>query len=98
MFYDILILYYKYLKALNKRPGRLFISRGLKGAGLLEWGGVAYLKGALILIPPKILTQISFFLMKKNPKLSKNDLNTCFPHQKMVQNDQKRSKKTYFKA
>ena len=98
MFYDILILYYKYLKALNKRPGRLFISRGPKGRGLLEWGGVRLFKGGAYFNSSKNLDSNIFFPHEKNPKLSKNDLNTCFPHQKMVQNDQKRSKKTYFKA
>ena len=77
-----------YRKASNKRPGRLFISRGPRGG--------AYLKGALILNPPKTLPQISFFLMKNNPKWSKNDLKTCFPHQKLSKMIKIRSQNIFY--
>ena len=65
LFYSqlIQILLLTYRKASNKRPGRLFFSRGPRGA-LIR-------RGALILNPLKIMNQVSFFLVK-------NDLNGFF--------------------
>ena len=69
-----------YRNASNKHPRCLFTFGSQRGGGGLIRGG-AYLKGALIQNPPKILNQIPFFLKINYLKWSKTDLKTFFKQQ-----------------